>query len=358
MSSMRLPSVSLLIDTYNHERFIEEAVVSVMEQDFPASEMEILVVDDGSTDRTREILKKFAPRVRVLTKKNGGQASAFNAGIPECRAEIVAFLDGDDWWAKDKLSRVVKALEDEPEVGIAGHGITVVHRDGREQQEILRDGFRFQANSVEGARLFRVRRSFLGTSRMTIRASLLRRIGPVPEVIRIEADEYLFTMAAALAPARILPQTLTYYRLHDANLYQMTEMDRGRAERKQKVIAALADALSEELEKRGVAADARAVLVNVVRAEADQIRLTLGHGWPWETVRTEWTIYRTLHPDAALSHRIFKVLTLLPALAVPPGWFYGVRRRIASNDLYLRARRRVLPIPEMTHIEKQLNSHQ
>src|ERR1051325_2162678 len=93
---------SVLIDTYNHERFIEQAIVSVLEQDFPASEREILVVDDGSTDGTPEIVKKFEPQVRLLRKKNGGQASAFNAGIPECKGEIVAFLDGDDWWNRDR----------------------------------------------------------------------------------------------------------------------------------------------------------------------------------------------------------------------------------------------------------------
>jgi glycosyltransferase involved in cell wall biosynthesis len=94
---MGKPLVTVLIDTYNHERFIEEAIVSVLAQDFPASDTEILVVDDGSTDRTPDIVRKFEPRVRLLRKENGGQASAFNAGIPEATGEIVAFLDGDDW---------------------------------------------------------------------------------------------------------------------------------------------------------------------------------------------------------------------------------------------------------------------
>ena len=89
--------VSVLIDTHNHERFIEEAVSSVLAQDFPAADREILVVDDGSTDRTPDILSKFASEIRILQKPNGGQASAFNLGIPQCRGDIIAFLDGDDW---------------------------------------------------------------------------------------------------------------------------------------------------------------------------------------------------------------------------------------------------------------------
>ena len=123
--------VSVLIDTYNHERFIEQAIVSVLEQDFPAAEREIIVVDDGSTDRTPEIVKKFEPRVRLLRKENGGQASAFNKGIPECNGEIIAFLDGDDWWASNKLMQVAQAMTAEPSVGIVGHGIVNVQRDGR-----------------------------------------------------------------------------------------------------------------------------------------------------------------------------------------------------------------------------------
>ena len=73
---------SVLIDTCNHESFIEQAVRSVLDQDFSSAGYEIIVVDDGSTDRTASILRAFGPRIRVLHKQNGGQASAFNLGIP------------------------------------------------------------------------------------------------------------------------------------------------------------------------------------------------------------------------------------------------------------------------------------
>src|SRR5271155_5148472 len=166
---MATPLVSVLIDTYNHERFIEEAVASVLAQDFPAGDREILVVDDGSTDRTPDILRKFAPKIRVLRKNNGGQASAFNLAIPECRGEIVAFLDGDDWWAPRKLTLVAEAMAKDSSLGIVGHGIVSVNRDGSEQVETLREGSQFRANTMEGALLFRTRGAFLGASRMAIR---------------------------------------------------------------------------------------------------------------------------------------------------------------------------------------------
>src|SRR5713101_3129782 len=124
---MTKPFVTALIDTYNHETFIEKAIESVLQQDFSAADTEILVVDDGSTDRTSELIRRFAPRVRLLSKANGGQGSAFNAAIPEAQGEIVAFLDGDDWWAPDKVSAVARMFEAEPAVGLVGHGITQVY---------------------------------------------------------------------------------------------------------------------------------------------------------------------------------------------------------------------------------------
>src|ERR1700739_89334 len=94
------PLVTALVDTFNHERYIEQAIVSVVEQGLSPSELEILVVDDGSTDNTPSIIRKFLPRVKHLRKKNGGQASAFNAGFSQAQGQLVSLLDGDDWWAK------------------------------------------------------------------------------------------------------------------------------------------------------------------------------------------------------------------------------------------------------------------
>jgi len=290
----------------------------------------------------------------LLRKTNGGQASAFNAGIPECKGEIVAFLDGDDWWAPKKLSSVVQAMAAVPFVGIVGHGIVVVGRDGGEQAETLREGFRFQANTIEGGKLFRRRGAFLGTSRMTIRAELLRQIGMVPESIRIQADEYLFTLAAVLAEAQILPEALTYYRMHDANSFQFTErVEPQKLRDKQRSLATLAKSLSQKLEELGIEEQVRRAVVEYTEISADQLRLVLDGGWPWETVKTEWTLYRIVHPDARVSHRLFKLLVLLGALVMTPRGFYKVQRALTQNDFYRRARVRWLPVPEMQHIQKE-----
>jgi len=342
---------SVLIDTYNHERFIEQAIVSVLEQDFPAADREIIVVDDGSTDRTPEIVRKFEPRVRLLRKENGGQASAFNAGIPECQGEIVAFLDGDDWWAAPKLSRVAAVFAEAPELGMVGHGTIAVFADGREYTEVLKKGNRFSLRSIEGARMFRLRKSFLGT-RSTIRTSILRKVLPVPAAIRIEADEFVFTMAAALGEVEVLPEALFFYRLHSANFYSQHGFNESNARRKQQSIAQLAESLSVRLKEVGTSDEVLKTVVHAIRVEADQLHLSIDGGAPWETVATELAMYRLLHGDAPWTHRSFKYATLLPAYLLPPRLYYRARRWLASRDWYIAVRQVLFQVPQPGHVKR------
>ena len=353
---MARPFASVLIDTYNHERFIEEAIVSVIEQDFPASDREILVVDDGSTDRTTEIVRKFEPSVRLLEKPNGGQGSAFNAGIPECRGEFVSFLDGDDWWAPGKLCAVCDVLASDEEAGLVGHGIIIRHLDGRLQTHTLNAGHRFSANNAADARLFRLRKSFLGTSRMTIRTALLRRIGAVPPAITIQADEYLFTLAAALSWAVILPEALTFYRLHEENSFQLASNDSARVRKKYEALEALADSLSEQLQVRETAPVVREAITEALQAEVGQLRLALDGGWPWETVQVEWLAYCVMHPEVSVGNRLLKLASLVPALFLTPRVFYSTRKKVAESNVYQRLRKRWIPAPELPHVNTEWRS--
>jgi glycosyltransferase involved in cell wall biosynthesis len=343
---------SVLIDTHNHERFIEQAIVSVLEQDFPASEREIIVVDDGSTDRTPEIARKFKPRVRLLRKENGGQASAFNAGIPECKGEIVAFLDGDDWWAPGKLQAVADALAGDAAVGLVGHGITEVYSDGRQHAELLREVPRFRMDSEVGARAFRVRKSFLGTSRMTFRADLLRQIGKVPEALRFEADEYLFTLAGFFADVLILRESLTFYRLHETNAFQIADGNKEAIRRKQRILESLVDSLRTKLTERQTPENIAHIVVEWIETEADALRLSLDPGFPWETLNVELKNYRVMFENAPASHWLFKCLTLLPACFMTSRSYYSLRQRFAQNGVYRKARAKWLPFLQPAHVDR------
>src|SRR5579872_6996796 len=99
------PCVTVLINNYNYGRFLREAIDSALKQTY--KNIEVVVVDDGSTDESREIIRGYGDRVVPVFKANGGQASAFNEGISASRGEIICFLDSDDIFHPTKVEKVV-----------------------------------------------------------------------------------------------------------------------------------------------------------------------------------------------------------------------------------------------------------
>jgi glycosyltransferase involved in cell wall biosynthesis len=106
--------ISTVITVYNMERYIASAIESVLRQTRPSDE--IIVVDDGSTDGTPDVLRGFATQVRVISQQNGGPASAVNAGIAASSGDTLAFLDGDDLWLPEKLWIQSAALSSEADL--------------------------------------------------------------------------------------------------------------------------------------------------------------------------------------------------------------------------------------------------
>lgn len=341
---MSTPLVSVLIDTYNHERFIEQAIVSVLEQGVSPAEMEVIVVDDGSTDGTPAIIRKFTPRVRYLRKENGGQASAFNVGIPETKGEIVAFLDGDDWWVKDKLPLVLDAFASNPDVGVVGHSIFEADEKSGRALPIRPHGERrLRLSNPEEAMLFSQLRCFLGTSRVTIRKAVLSQILPIPDELVVEADEFMFTLAVAMGGAVVLERPLTYYRLHADNLFQFRAGDERKVRRKRDVMSCLERELPPRLALLGVQPNIIDTIIKPVWVDAERLRLTLGEGKPWETFRVERAAYSTAYRETSLAYRAFKSLVLLSTLLMPPRQFYRAKNWYAAKGL--RRMRKILGEP-------------
>ena len=344
-----IPTITVLVDTYNHERFIEEALVSVVEQDFPASDTEILVVDDGSTDRTPDIVRKFAPRVRLLSKSNGGQASAFNFGIPEARGEIVAFLDGDDWWARNKLSAVVKAFDGRPEVGMIGHSIIESRATG-DTVIGAQIAMPLLLDSLRAAKIFRIYRTYFGTSRLALRTRIARQVLPIPETLVFEADEYLFTIAGTITKWIVLPEPLTHYRIHGANLFLAAGPEGAGLRRKQEVLAALESSVRNGLIQRGVRTEIANCLLELISAEASQLRLVCQGGSRRETIQTEHTLFRIQRGNVSISQGFVHRASLLLAWLLPPRKYYHARWRLGRSPLYLRTRKALVPIPAFTSV--------
>lgn len=326
--------VDVLIDTYNHERFIERAITSVLEQDMPMDGVDILVVDDGSTDRTRDLVRRFEPRVRLLQKSNGGQASAFNLGVSHCRGEIVAFLDGDDWWARKKLRRVLETLKEYPEVGIVGHGMYEAYDDGRPDGLILPGGpCRLDLSSAVNAEMFRHLAAFFGTSRMTVRKSVLDRIFPIPDDFKIEADEYVFTLAPAIQSAMILNEPLCYYGIHSGNLYQFGKFDPEKMRRKLTVLHALMRELPAKLWQLGVPDEIVRILFRGTEVDEGRMRLSLDGGSPLEAFSVERAAFKASYRGVTWRYQLFRFFVLMQTLLLPPRVFYRLRRWYTERGL-------------------------
>jgi glycosyltransferase involved in cell wall biosynthesis len=323
---MTKPILSVLIDTYNHERYIEQAVVSAIEQDFPASDYEIVVVDDGSTDRTPEIVGKFAPRVRLLSKKNGGQASAFNAGFAEVSGDIVAFLDGDDWFAKGKLTAVMNALEKEPEAAAIGHGYYKVREDTSETEVCIPPQTKFlRLATPEAAREAMLCWRFLLMGALTVRRKVLEKIMPIPEVLVFSADGPISIMALADG-VRILDQPLFYYRHHSDNLFSVDPKNAEKQRRSSEINEKMFELLAPMLIRAGVRADVVSAFVDPPWIHYIRANLAASGGSRLKAFRTEMRSFHSEFKNPSLPYLLFKYLVVGTAtLLLPPRSFYRAR---------------------------------
>ena len=327
------PLITALVDTYNHERYIEQALVSILEQGLSLAELEIVVVDDGSTDQTPSIIQKFVPRVKHVRKKNGGQASAFNAGFAEARGEVVAFLDGDDWWAKEKLSTVADVLERHPDVAAVGHGHYEFHERSNETR--LRVPQRRTLISMadrEATRMAALHRRFLLPSALTVRRKVLEWIMPIPEEIVFIADVPL-QAAALVMGTLILDQPLFYYRYHAENLYSIDPKDDAKLCRKYEMTELVCERLYRRLAELGVPEESVAEFLAGVWVEAKRFRLSRFGGSRLEAFRTEMQALPAAFPNPSVGYRLFRYLILGAVLLLPTRSFYKLRNWYAEKDL-------------------------
>lgn len=332
-----MPRVSVLVNTYNHEKFVAQALESVCQQTFPASEMEIIVVDDGSNDRTPEIIRRFVPRIRYIRKENGGQVSAFKAGIVEARGEVVAFLDGDDYWAPEKIAEVVKAFERNPSAAAIGHAYYEVDAQGRTTATVTPS-----VNHVSLENPYVARESyplcvFLGTSRFAIRRSALERLLPVPPELPF-FDNFLFSQALGISGAVLLPQPLCYYRVHADNLWESRAPSEQVLWIKHRLLSGLLKHLPSRLSALGVPPETVDAYLEGARPEADRLRLKLEGGKRREAFRVERACFQLAYQNPDFGYRVFNRLVLFFTLVLPPRAFYRMRDWYAQNH-FSRARK-------------------
>lgn len=217
------PLVSVVIPTYNYGRYICETIESALGQTY--SPVEIIVVDDGSTDDTRERLTAYGGRVRYIHQQNRGLSAARNAGIQAARGEFVALLDSDDLWLPDKLERQVTVGVHQPDIGLVATERFAIDETGRRLDYVAeccsREGF-----CELTARELLEFPAFSPSSVLARRDCLLTVGGFNEDLTAVEDMEMWVRIAARIRVVR-LNATLTAQRFHSKSMsYQADSMFR------------------------------------------------------------------------------------------------------------------------------------
>ena len=202
--------VSVVIPTYNMAAYVGQAIDSVLAQTF--HDFEIVVVDDGSTDGTPELLAQYGPRVRVLRQPNRGGAGALNAGIRAGRGEWIAWLSADDLWEPRKLEKEVEAARRFPHAALVYTDYVYVDASGKALSLE-----HFPLPSTRRRTLLRLfRRCFVNGSTTLIRRDVFDAVGFFDEADRYAPDWDMWFRIAASYDFAHVPEALVRYRIHGA----------------------------------------------------------------------------------------------------------------------------------------------
>jgi glycosyltransferase involved in cell wall biosynthesis len=247
------PRASVIINNYNYARYLGEAIESALAQSYQPTE--VIVVDDGSTDESRDVIAGYGTRVRSVFKENGGQGSTYNAGFGVCSGDIVCYLDADDTLFPGAMAEVARLMSDPQVVKVQwpcaitdAHGIRTGELstkrpppEGDYSALVIRDGPLYDA--------------FLHTGNAYAR-TMLQRIFPMPEFpYRNGADVYLVTTAPVLGLVRTAASPLGTYRVHGANNFRGRELDDDRLRNYIGRFETNCDALARVLRQTGRTAD-------------------------------------------------------------------------------------------------------
>jgi glycosyltransferase involved in cell wall biosynthesis len=204
--------ISVIIPTYNHAQHLGEAIESVLSQDYP--DMEVIVVDDGSSDNTREVTTNYGGKIICVEQPNGGCALARNAGLNIATGEYIAFLDSDDSLLPGSLLIRAEYLDNHPQVGMVCGDVIEVHDARNQRLKSLRvrppkhpENFRWE--TVE----------FCATpSSVMARRTCFETAGEFETTLRQGQDWHMWVRLALHTNMVYLTIPLAFYKIHDSNV--------------------------------------------------------------------------------------------------------------------------------------------
>jgi len=223
------PQVSVIIPTYNRGWVIKEAIDSVLAQDY--TEFELIVVDDGSTDHTSDVLDSYRNDIKVLSQKNKGVSAARNRGIAEASGKFIAFLDSDDLWLSQKLSVQIEFFNQTPDALIC-----------QTEEVWIRNGLRVnprKRHKKPSGMIFKpsLELCLVSPSAVMIQRNLIDRVGEFDENLPACEDYDLWLRISCRFPVHLIDAPLIIKRGgHDDQLSSRAGLDKFRIKAIEKII--------------------------------------------------------------------------------------------------------------------------
>jgi glycosyltransferase involved in cell wall biosynthesis len=208
-----MPSVSVIIPTYNCAPSVGAAIESALRQTY--QDFEIVVVDDGSEDNTEQIARRFGKKVAYVKQNQAGPAAARNYGIRISSSKYIAFLDADDIWDPRKLEEQVRVLDEDLEIGLVCSDFAVTSDDGSVSPSYLKDCRHARSGYVFNEV---IQENFILTSSVLLRRSCLSEVGMFDEALMRSEDRDLWLRVSYRWKVRILPKPLVVKRNRPDNL--------------------------------------------------------------------------------------------------------------------------------------------
>lgn len=207
--------VSVIIPTYNYGRFIGEAIKSVLEQTYPIAE--IVVVDDGSTDNTKEVVASFGEKVRYISQKNSGVSAARNNGIKNSSGNFIALLDADDAWFAEKIERQMAKFVEGGEIGLVHCGMREFNTETNETIKLLLEGS--EGWVANGLLLFEKPVVTVSGSAIMVSRKAFEAVGGFDSNLKIFEDWDFCYRVASKFKVGFVAEPLVNYRHHGNNTH-------------------------------------------------------------------------------------------------------------------------------------------
>jgi glycosyltransferase involved in cell wall biosynthesis len=211
------PLVSVIIPNFNYARYLKEAILSVQAQTY--SNTEIIVVNNGSTDNSLDLLKQFGSKINLIDQENLGQSGARNSGLKAAKGELIAFLDADDYWEKDKLEKQIPLITSQTQLVYSG--ILRFRDETREVESILKPQFKGDCRQYF-TDLPAVSIVLSGESTSLFTRKLLGLVGNFDLELNSASGWDFFRRCSIFTEFDFVPEPLTSYRLHSSNMSNLS----------------------------------------------------------------------------------------------------------------------------------------